>query len=281
MSKKKEILHARSKENGIVFYSNKFPDLCYEAYIDEKGEIQTEPKPSIYMELEDYLGMLVPRRNKDREKKETFYLRITLVLLGVLFGIIIKNISVSIAFLYVAIFVAEDFVKFANIVHQTKFGNYKASGKFHSAEHMATKAYEKYGRIPTMLELKKMSRFDKYCGSRKYILKIVYYTLAAVIIAFCNYLPNYVYFGTLAVLMLFLILDMKFNLSRVLQLLVTNKPTDKELEVAIEGLRLFEVFETQLPGDDFCPAGMIFVEIVYEGSEMEEDTESNRECNKE
>ena len=43
MEEKKEIFRARSKENGIVIYSNKNPLLCYEAYIDEKGEIHTSP----------------------------------------------------------------------------------------------------------------------------------------------------------------------------------------------------------------------------------------------
>lgn len=37
MDSKKTILEARSKRNGIVFYSNKNPFICYEVYINEKG----------------------------------------------------------------------------------------------------------------------------------------------------------------------------------------------------------------------------------------------------
>ncbi len=264
MKEKKQVLHARSKENGIIFYSNKSPQLCYEAYIDENGEVQARPQPSRYREEKDCYGMLMPLRSKN-ERNQIFAFKMVLLFFALISTVFINNVSITLAIFYFTIFAASDVVKFTNMVQQIKFGKFKATGRFHSAEHMVTKAYEKYKRVPTMLEIKKMSRFERYCGSRKDISKIVHFTLSALIIASYGYVSDYVYFGSAIILMVFSILEINFNLLRFLQIFVTNTPTEEELNVALAGIELFEELETHIP-DHFRPEGIVFVEVVYDDS---------------
>ena len=94
MEEKKEIFRARSKENGIVIYSNKNPLLCYEAYIDEKGEIHTSPIISVMSELKDFSGTLIATDVK-RQIKFTSYLRIALCILSILSIVITQKICIG------------------------------------------------------------------------------------------------------------------------------------------------------------------------------------------
>ena len=269
MNKKNRILNARSKENGIVFYSNKIPMLCYEAHYDEKGEIQTRVQTSAGQEREDQYGMLLPFQTAKSLKEQVMYSKSVMLLLAVVFGIAMKNIFISLAFIYYSICISINMVGFANTVWKIKFGRYKATGRFHSAEHMVTKAYEKYGRVPTMAELKRESRFSRYCGSRVEIFRIVYSICVGLIVVSYAYIPYYEYLIEIAILILFTVLNIKFNLLRFFQILVTNKPTEKELEVALAGIELFDELDSGFP-EFGMPAGIIVLGIVPDVSESEE-----------
>lgn len=268
MEDKKTILYARSKENGVVFYSNKVPALCYEAYLDEKGDIRARPQPGRLCELRDYCGMLIADK-KERQKNLIKYLKIALWVLAILSIVITKKVTIAFGLVYFSLLAVKELVELGTLVFEVKFGDLKSTGRFHSAEHMTIAAYEKYQRIPTMEEVKAASRFDKKCGSRLIIDQVVFWILLTMIICSCAFIPVLLYFGLAAILMVLTIAEREYNFLRVLQLLLTNKPTDKELEVALAGIELFENLETQMPEDSIM-MGMVIMEFHRPCDDSEE-----------
>ncbi len=259
MEEKKKISCARSKENGIVFYSNKVPVLCYEAYLDKKGEIQTRLLPSKISEWKDYCGMFITVSDEHR-KNFIKCLKGILLVFAILSIIATKNFSIALGLVYFSFLAVEDVVDFGIAAFEIKRGSLKSTGRFHSAEHMAIAAYKKYQRVPTMEEVKKSSRLDKECGSRIIIDPIMLLILLVMIMCSCAYISLFAYFALAAIFIVFVIIEKRYNFFRVFQVLVTNKPTDKELEVALAGIKMFEEMETQLP-DIGMPMGMVIMEF--------------------
>lgn len=271
MEEKKKISCARSKENGIVFYSNKIPALCYEAYLDDNGEIQTRLLPSMLSEWKDYCGMFITVSD-ERRKSFITYLKGILLVLAILSIIVTKNFSIALGLIYFSLLAVKDIVDFGIVAFEIKRGNLKSTGIFHSAEHMVIAAYRRYQRVPTMEEVKKSSRFDKECGSRIIIDPIMFLILLTIIMGSCAYIPFFVYFALAAMLIVFIIMEKKHNFLRVFQFLVTNKPTDNELEVALAGIKMFEEMEEQLPNMGM-PMGMVIMEFHCSDDEHNAETD--------
>lgn len=271
MEEKREIFRARSKENGIVFYSNKVPVLCYEAYLDKKGEIQTRLMPSKISEWKDYCGMLITVSD-ERRKKFITYLKGILLLLAILSIIVTKTFSIALGLTYFSLLAVKDIVDLGIMMFEIKLGSLKSTGRFHSAEHMAIAAYKKYQRIPTIEEVKKSSRLDKDCGSRLVIDPIMFWILLAMIMCSCAFISPIVYFTLAAILIIFVVIEKKYNFLRAFQFLVSNKPTDKELEVAIAGIKMFEEMEEQIPNISM-PFGMVIMEVYCSDDEHNAETD--------
>lgn len=273
MEEKKEIFRARSKENGIVIYSNKNPLLCYEAYIDEKGEIHTSPIISVMSELKDFSGTLIATDVK-RQIKFTSCLRIALCILSILSIVITQKITIAIGMMYFAICASREVVNLVTFIYDVKIGYRQALGRFHAAEHKALIAYKRYQRIPTMEEVRKETRFDQDCGSRLIIDKVMGFLLLSILICTCAFIPIYVYFGSVAILIGLLMLERKYNFFRVFQIFLTNKPTDKELEVALAGVEIFEKMEADIHETIVVPGGVIMKIMISLEDEDEHETDT-------
>lgn len=277
MDEKRKTIHARSKENGVVFYSNKFPDLCYEAYTAEDGAVQTEFYPSIVsrMDTTSYGGMLLPK-DLDKGEKHLLLIKVLISIVGILSIILSHNISIAFALIYFWILVLKDAVTLTAISWQIKHGNLKTAGRYHAAEHQVINAYEKFKRIPTMDEVKNTSMFSKQCPSRSMISKITYFTLLSIVIALSAFVSTYVYIILFGLLILSIVLENKLNHFRFLQMLLMNKPTEAELKVALEGLKFFEHMEENMP-EECVPMGMIIIE-AYIGDSEEGDEGAETEA---
>lgn len=258
MANKKQILHARSKEDGIIFYSQKFPALCYEGYLDEKGNVQTRMQPTMVSEMEDYCGTLF--KNKNRNKKFYQKMRLVVLALALVTVFITNKVSIAMGLTYFAFFFMQDLIELFDFAFRLKKGDLQSTGRFHSAEHMAISAYEEFQRVPTLDEIKTSTRYRKTCGSRVIISKVFFGIFFTAIISSCAYLSMPVYFLLSGILLLAIIIEGKTRLLRWFQVFVTNTPTDKELEVALASIQLYEEMEEHMP-DGFMPFGMIVVEI--------------------
>ena len=112
--------------------------------------------------------------------------------------------------------------------------------KFHSAEHMLINAYSDLGRVPTLEELKKYTRFNKYCGGN--LAGIL--TIILIIMLWCTFTFTLLQSCIIVVCSFIVLLFFRqLGLLNFIQLFTTMKPTNKELELAIEAAMYWEECE--------------------------------------
>lgn len=243
MSDSKYHLEARSKKDGIVFYSKTVYGLGLEAFYDDEEQIQFK---TIYTELDefnDYLGMMYFNNSKRFTNKHI----ITLTGLMFILSIILTSLFDNFGFFSSAIIFAMMSDKIFNFINtsysiKSKKEKYYALGLFHAAEHMACNAYEKLQRIPTLKEAQSFSRFHQRCGSKSTITNFFFIITAILFFPLLFLTPQNLII--LLLLILLYILNQRFNVLRFLQILIINKATERELFLAIKGLEEYEKMET-------------------------------------
>lgn len=110
--------------------------------------------------------------------------------------------------------------------------------KNHGAEHMTSLAYKKLCRIPTIDEVKKFSRFSKYCG-----ISIFSALITAQIIGFVVFITTGFKISEILLLVIPLIFSSSFPfylLGLFFQVFTTSKPDDANIELAIAALSALE-----------------------------------------
>lgn len=249
MEKNKFIINARSKKNGIVFYSNIFPFIGMEAILDDSENIQTNVVDQGLEKFIDYLGILHEGETKPN-KKWIIIFDAAILFLSIILSVIFKNFGFVLGAIYFSVFVSIDLYSFVNgaIRLKKKGKNGYSIAKFHGAEHKVLNAYERLQRIPTLEEAKKYSRFSRLCGSRSKIYRMFMFTLLTVAIVLhiiCSF--NYIiYLSIVFAIVGIIIIAEKHGLLNFFQVFVTSKPGDKEINLAIEGLKQFEILEDRL-----------------------------------
>lgn len=167
-------------------------------------------------------------------------------------SLLFKNVFLVLASIYFSIIVSYPLFKLINDVlwMRKKDSRGLCATKFHSAEHMAVNAYNDLHRVPTIEEIKRYSCFSKICGSRNILAFLFRTILVTIAIGFIfNWSP--LVFSLLYIFItIFSEVGRKKGWLQSLQVFVTEKPSDLELEVAIMGLRQFEELESLLEDDN-------------------------------
>lgn len=225
--------HARSMNNGIIFYSNRHKGYGAIATIDENGNIKTE-----WTTVEEY-----EEKNEIYQEKSKYILKIVLLFLpcAILFSLLDTFLLLTGIFLisFIRIFLVEIFLTalfafIASIYIDRKIE--KNTYKFHSAEHMVINAYEQARRVVSIKKIHKYSRFHNYCGTTSMTLLFLY----IILIFICSFIPNLflqIIFMIFGIKILFVLKNHGYL--NFLQKFTTIPPTDKELLVAIAGLRMW------------------------------------------
>lgn len=242
MEKKKIICRARSKRNGIVFYSNTFPLIGSETFRDDAGKLHSQIIPVSFDKQEQVKQMKDDGEiTRIREILAFDSILVTLCLLSRDFWFVFAAIHFS-------IFVSFDFLRFVKFAYQmkSKKGKERSTAKFHAAEHMVINAYEKLQRIPTFDEVKVSSRFSKNCGSKEILYRISNYMLISLIIAFVTRWNGFYYFWLAIIISISMGIAYSKGWLRFLQVFITTPPSDSEIELAIEGIKEFEKMEEKL-----------------------------------
>ncbi len=250
---------ARSHKNGIYFYSQVLPGIVLNAYLDEEDNFQKE---IIIRDIDkNYEKEQNPKRLKNR--KICNFLKILLasiialavvILVGYLiYSYIGTNSAMVLAAIMYSMTVILKTITFATSSYDTKkvHSDGRSTAKFHSAEHMVYTAYHRLNRVPMFNELKETTKFSKNCGSlaviRRWVYEILFYVMYLLIVLYCvcglNLLVLAVY--TLMVIPL-VIIERKFNFFMFLEVFFLSKPTDKELRLALKGLKETLKMDNQL-----------------------------------
>jgi hypothetical protein len=97
-----------------------------------------------------------------------------------------------------------------------------------------------------MDEIKKSSRISKECGSRLIIDPTAKFVIASLVLFIGQFVSIKVYVILIIAMITMFLISRKFAIFGPLQVLVTNKATDDELEVALEGIKYFEKMENKI-----------------------------------
>ena len=249
--RKKKVERARSKSNGIVFYSSIFPRIGTEAIIDDDGKISSRVIfDTIEYDFWDQYAEAIKKRFFD--KKKIGIINLTIITIASFS----RNIAIILAAMFFTVVVSKKLLGYIEHFFNIKKGKEYELGKMHAAEHKVVNAYIRLQRIPNLEELRKESRFSIECGSRKMFREIFGKLIITFLIAMA---PKFGVRNSILLIEFMVILYMVGSILGVfkyLQILVTNQPSDKELEVAIEAIKKFDELEKKLDSE----VGMDFIE---------------------
>ena len=246
MEEKKQIRKARAKKNGIIFYSNLNPIVGVETFIDESGKVKSKNIPTT---LDEENCILEKMQDEKNDTWKVVFFDIFLVILSLL----TRKILIVYAAVNFSIFASNKIFIFVKNAYEFKSKNGKehSKSKFNAAKHMVLNAYNTLQRIPTFDEVKRASRYTKFCESNKIICEIIMYSLVSIELIIWQIMENHLllrFIITDIIICAFLLV--KIGEPRVwlkiFQFFTTTPPTDKEIEVAIEGVKSFEKMEKEI-----------------------------------
>lgn len=231
----KTIKVARSKKNGIIFYSSVVPWLAINSFVAKDGQIKT----TFLIDFVDSLSSTKTICHKNT------YLLFIFQIIFVLSSILFLNIYPFIAVIFTCLF-SPVWYHFACLAISYKFGKRQNLSRFHAAEHMAINAYCKLQRIPTLKEIRNSSRFSENCGSMHILNACIPTLLFTLCFISGTFLHPLLFIFVLLVFSIFNFVLLKFKLLKFLQFFFTSKPTDLELEVALKGIQVYDDVERQI-----------------------------------
>ena len=248
------IFNARSSQDGIIFYSSQNPGLGVQVILTPEGKCKATPVITI---LEDFFGLLGGGSVMNYVISKKAVIILDLVILALV--CFTRNISFIIAWIYFAYLASVDVFQSISLAIAIKLGDLQRLGRFHSAEHMSVEAYNSLKRVPTIDEVKKCSRFSVNCGSFPGFQKSFNYFILSLFIASGGFLNLMIYIITCIFVIVLLYVVGRYKLVKYLQVFLTNKPTDEELNVAIEGLRELEALDNNFENDCGEAVRVVFI----------------------
>ena len=203
---------------------------------------------------------------------------LTILLLGVgAWMMPYKNVNCC--FIAVAAIVAVDamlyhcsIVKFLERFWFRLSASSSSSNRKHCAEHKAINAYHKLKRIPTMLEVKKASRFSAKCGDVRNIgcvQALIVFGLMGMILNLIGVTDTkviFLYFVTCGIYAM--IYDQ--DLYKYLGWFSLEKPNDAEIQMAISALELYDKFQSEL-AENKDKALENLEDVFYDASEANDE----------
>ena len=224
---------AVSKNNGILFHSTL---LGVETTTEEDKRITTkvslrDPLDVLYGVYPDHVVDHIGVRDV-----KTAWVNIFAIVLGIL-AIMMANMEMLIAIVLFRLFAMREFLNIIYSAIQTKCGKEKSLGRYHSAEHMVKNAYRSLGRVPSLEEIKKFSRFSIYCGSMRGFRCVIFALTLVVMMSISKYILWNIWVILYIITLVITYILMSSNCLKYAQVLITNKPTDLELRSAIIGLQ--------------------------------------------
>lgn len=213
---------AHSLNNGIAFYSNVNEEFASVIRINNDNKISTEWKPVL---------TLVQNSIKSYRFAILIFIIMTIINFLLLEWLEKQSIISSIQnfLLLIGISIVTLFI-ITTIFDKIKNPNLY---KYHAAEHMVINAFYDLHRVPTLEEIKNYSRYSNSCGGNT--ISQLIFLCTALIISSCFENPYIIGAISLFGLILPVILT-NLGLFNFIQFFTTQKPTDKELNIAINGL---------------------------------------------
>lgn len=267
MKKQQADFNARSKQNGIIFYSNTLPSIGLQTFFDNSGNIRSQLVPKTLDKIFDF-AIFLEVENNLLSKWSVIIFNILLIITSIVASIFYEDFAFLWAALVFCFFVSSKLFCFINTCRMMKLQNESgmSTAKFHSAEHMVLNAYRTLQRIPSLDEIKTFSRFSRNCGSMNLIYEIVLYTIYSLIILLL--MPNNLIIYIIASVLTITLMPIFLSIGWLdfLQVFVTSIPSDMELKLAIEGLKRFLIVEERLKNAEDLPLELVKLSLDIEST---------------
>lgn len=241
---KKYILNASSHPNGITFDSFIARGMSVRT-IRDGNKITTELLPTIFS---NYINESIIQQYSRPIPTKFIILFESLFILFI--SLLFKQSNIIFGSIYLSFCIPRLF-SMIQFSFELKFGNVqmRSLARYHSAEHMVIEAYKDLKRVPTVSEVRNYSRFSKKCGIRFDIDKLLPHIIIGFSMIFL--IHNFVIYFTVCFGAFILLEYLNTNgYLRFLQIFYTNKPTDMELEVAVQGIKVLDDFVNEVINDE-------------------------------
>lgn len=219
------ISEARSYSQGIEFLVR-----CGYGNVVIRGKRNTDG--TVFVELDD-------KFKKEKAKGKTL-ISIIVAMCAIPIAILVSKVESYINISLVGIELISIFwlAIILYIVYMKEQKDKEEMYRYHAAEHKALNYLEKHGRIPqTIDELRQMDKYYISCGTTLLFIEMLFITMVFLVFAFVPYLAlKIVSFAIATILILYLWANGKCNF---IQKYFVLEPTNAELEVALETLKLY------------------------------------------
>lgn len=231
---------AISLENGIAIVSQKRSEISYLTTYTAQGKTVHTLR---YTKNIDGLPQFGNWLNKETLRFLAVIIPLVLLLIGIILSITINYDGCLLASFYVALYLHQDIYFLASVLYFkfTTIGHSHA--RFHAVEHMTIQFYDTYHRVPTIQELASTSRFSKSCGSMLELPTLMLNILIVLCFFSFDLLPNYLTLSLFLLVILFHLVACQHSWYQYCECLVTEKPTERELQLGIAALRFFITME--------------------------------------
>ena len=196
----------------------------------------------------------IPGEVRKKNKKLGLAIGIALMALSVL----TLEFSIILAAFYFGFLGVKEILNFISLVKLYRTPNEKGRtiARFLAAKQKVLNAYaKKDNSIPNTEEVKKASPFSKDCEVQSTIRTVVH-TIIFTGILCLSALDAWLYLGVVIIYLILYALETKFSYLRVLQFVFMQEPTDKEIALAIEGLRELKIMENEF-SENFGDGGIV------------------------
>ena len=254
MENRKYVYNSRSTHNGIIFFSDGGSSLAIKATIDDEGNITSSTYFDFVDELEAFAHDFHNHVSDNGAKHENFQKAyfISCFLIPFILGLVLRNLYWTLTLFFFMLNVLPTLYSVMKLTLPTlKKGSKKYKvAKFHSAQHMIVNAYEDLQRVPTLKELKEYSRLSMRCGARPLLNRFFFNTLLLLCLIFGVHTDILTYMLALVFCWVFSSLDRKFGFTIAFESLFLRKPSDRELNVAIEGIKQYDLMQEVFSNED-------------------------------
>lgn len=247
-------IFARSNQNGIDFCSNVLEGSELKAYFDDDDKFVAEKRlvgPTFFL-----MGTPIGIPSEVRKKNKKLGLAIGIALMAL--SVLTLEFSIILAAFYFGFLGVKEILNFISLVKLYRTPNEKGRtiARFLAAKQKVLNAYaKKDNSIPNTEEVKKASPFSKDCEVQSTIRTVVH-TIIFTGILCLSALNAWLYLGVVIIYLILYALETKFSYLRVLQFVFMQEPTDKEIALAIEGLRELEIMENEF-SENFGDGGIV------------------------
>ena len=235
MAKLKLIQHMQATENGIIYYYPCATKACM-TIIDKSGNIGVKFMP--------LFKQVIPStfiEEKAIEEKFSYLKALILDCILIFLAIFSKDSRILSAVTMFSLFISLNLFKIFHVIYEMKISKrLVATSRFVAASHMATNAYRKLQRVPTLEEAKKNSRFSTDSKLNWTLSRISSQFALILFLLLFPEINAFVFIGLATIISLFFMFITPLGIFNFWQTFVTSKPSDKELEVAIIGIKFYE-----------------------------------------